>query len=85
MDINWSLVVSIYAAIIATFVAVWRIIEFFYDRKGKIKIHIINVGFPLTEYYEEDTDSKVITFITNIGSKSRHIKSPYYQFWRKWY
>jgi hypothetical protein len=72
-------VISIYAAVISTFVFIWQIYEFYHDRKGKIRIKVIDVGFPLAEYYDEsDTSHEVISLITNVGSQTRHIKSPYF-------
>jgi len=78
MDIkSW---VSIYAAIVSTIVFLWRIYEFFDDRRGKITIKIRSVienEFIPQTGYQGDWRGYLIATITNLSKNKRHIKKPF--------
>ncbi|MDP2159077.1 MAG: hypothetical protein Q8K02_01230 [Flavobacterium sp.] len=73
---------TIYAAVVSTVVLLWRIFEFRYDRRVKIKFQLSRSKMPYSKYEEfEDgtflglnTTYSVVKFrIVNLGNKERFL------------
>jgi hypothetical protein len=78
---DYKLIVSVYAAIIATFVLIWRLYEFYYDRRGKFTVKIkINTKYTLIG---NSKSSKIQMYLTttivNVGKTKRLIEQPSYK------
>jgi len=75
---DYKLIVSIYAAIISTIVLIWRLYEFYYDRRGKFTVKIKRntkftyIGISLAG----DGQNYLTTVITNVGKTKRLIEQP---------
>jgi len=79
-QIDWKIITAVYAAIVSTFVAIWRIYEYIDDRKGRITIKLITgSNTAITEFWDdEDKEFHITALITNVGKKSRYLKTPYF-------
>ena len=75
---DFKLLVSIYAAIISTIVFIWRLYEFYYDRRGKFAINIkCNTKYEINANYKfGDSQMYLTTTIINIGKTKRLIEQP---------
>jgi hypothetical protein len=76
MDFNLNL--SIYAAVISTIVFVWRLYEFYYDRKSKLSVRITqNTKIPVSNNLKfGESQMYLTTTIINIGKPRRMIEEP---------
>lgn len=73
-----KLLVSIYAAVISTVVFVWRLYEFYDDKKGKIKVrlHVIT-QIPFDMNNKLGTSERfLVATITNLSKYKRLIERP---------
>ena len=78
---DYKFYISIYAAIISTVVFAWRLYEFYYDRRGKLKI-TNNYKTQIPVYTNEilgDSKSFLVTTIINRGKSRRFIEEPTYK------
>ena len=75
---DYKLIVSIYAAIISTFVLIWRLYEFYYDRRGKFNVKIKrNTKYTyIGNSQSGNSQMYLTTVITNIGKTKRLIEQP---------
>ena len=74
---DYKIIISVYAALISTIVFIWRIFEFYYDRKGKFTIRMNNVyKVPLLIGDMTQGTSFLIIKITNISNNKRYIEEP---------
>ena len=75
---DYKLIVSIYAAVISTVVLVWRLYEFYYDRKSKLNIRIRqNTKIPVSSNLKfGESQMYLTTTIINIGKPKRMIEQP---------
>ena len=74
---DYKIIISVYAALISTIVFIWRIFEFYYDRKGKFTIRMNNVyKVPLLIGDMTQGTSFLIIKITNISNNKRFIEEP---------
>lgn len=72
------MIVSIYAAIISTFVLIWRLYEFYYDRRGKLMVTIkrnTKVAY-MGNSKSGDAQIYLTTTIINVGKTKRFIEQP---------
>jgi hypothetical protein len=75
---DYKLIVSIYAAIISTFVLIWRLYEFYYDRRGKFTVKIKR-NTKITYIGNSklgDSQMYLTTTIINVGKTKRLIEQP---------
>lgn len=73
---DYRLWISIYAAVISTFVLLWKLFEFYHTNKGRLTL-TTNV---ITQYITGNTHDKktfLRTSITNTGNTKRLIQKPY--------
>ncbi len=75
---DYKLIVSIYAAIISTIVLIWRLYEFYYDRRGKFTVKIKrNTKFTyIGNSLSGEGQSYLTTVIINVGKTKRLIEQP---------
>lgn len=74
---DYKLWISIYAAIISTFVFLWRLYEFYYDRRGKFTVNIkCNTKYEVANFKMGDSQMYLTTTIINIGKTKRLIEQP---------
>ena len=75
---DYKLIVSIYAGIISTIVFIWRLYEFYYDRRGKLNIKIKrNTKIPVSANYKfGESQMYLTTTIINVGKPKRLIEQP---------
>ena len=75
---DYKLLIALYAALLATFTFIWKLYEFYYDRKGKLKItHEFYSNFLIGN----SMFTTICAFtITNISSNKRIINSIGYIF-----
>ena len=75
---DYKLLVSLYAAAISTIVLVWRLYEFYYDRRGKLSVKIKrNTKIPVsTNLKFGESQMFLTTTIINVGTTKRFIESP---------
>ena len=77
---DYKFYISIYAAIISTVVFAWRLYEFYYDRRGKLKVTNMYVTqIPVYNGTCGDSKSYLLTTIINRGKSRRLIEKPRYQ------
>lgn len=78
VDIDGKLIVSIYAAVVSTAVALWRVYEFWDDKRGKIKVHLnTSTIFPVYQNRSLGDASFVYDItIINRSKHKRHIENP---------
>lgn len=72
------MIVSVYAAIISTIVLIWRLYEFYYDRRGKLDVKIKrNTKIPVSyNLIFGETQMYMTTIIINVGKTKRLIEQP---------
>jgi hypothetical protein len=75
---DYKLIVSIYAAVISTVVFVWRLYEFYSDRKSKLNIKITKITkTPVSNNLKfGESQTYLTTTIINIGKPKRMIEQP---------
>jgi hypothetical protein len=75
---DYKLIVSIYAAIISTIVLIWRLYEFYYDRRGKFTVKMKrNTKFTyIGNSLSGDGQNYLTTVIINVGKTKRLIEQP---------
>lgn len=76
MDIK--LILSIYAGLLSTFVFLWRLYEFFDDKRGKIKVRL-NLNHQALVYGNKtlgELEAFYVATITNVGKYRRHMEKP---------
>jgi len=75
---DYKLIVSIYAAIISTFVLIWRLYEFYYDRRGKLNVKIKSNTKVTYIGNSKSGNSQIYltTTIINVGKTKRLIEQP---------
>ncbi len=75
---DFKLIVSIYAAVISTVVFVWRLYEFYFDRKSKLSVIIRqNTKIPVSSNFKiGESQMYLTTTIINIGKQKRMIEQP---------
>lgn len=75
---DYKLIVSIYAAIISTFVLIWRLYEFYYDRRGKFTVKIKrNTKYTyIGNSISGNAQMYLTTTIINVGKTKRLIEQP---------
>jgi len=75
---DYKLIVAIYAAIVSTIVFIWRLYEFYVDRKSKFNIKINRVTkIPVSAKYKlAESQTFLTTTIINVGKPKRHIEQP---------
>ena len=78
MDIKfWT---AIYAAIISTIVFIWRLYEFYYDRRGKFTVEIKNINrTPVINFKVGESVNYLVIKITNVGKNKRFIEEPRFE------
>lgn len=80
LNIEWDykLIVSLYAAIISTFVFFWKLYEFYHNNKGKlvVKTSIITQIITGTNNSPRQESKFLKISITNTGNNSRLINKP---------
>jgi hypothetical protein len=78
---NYPLIISIYAAIVSTFVATWRVYEFVTERKGriKVKLRVRKQALLFTNGAMGPEHLALELTIKNMGSKTRFIELPQLQ------
>ena len=76
MDVK--LAISIYAAVISTIVFIWRLYEFYYDKKSKLSVRIsLNTKIPVSKNLEFNSSYMCLTTtIINVGRPKRMIEQP---------
>ena len=76
--VNWELVIAIYAAGISTMVLIWMLIEYYFEKAGRIKI--VAIIMPRYKVWADptfdDPTQKLIVTITNFSKHKRLIESP---------
>lgn len=75
---DYKLIVSLYAATISTIVLIWRLYEFYYDRRGKLNVKIKrNTKIPVSAgLHFGDSQMYLTTTIINVGKTKRLIEQP---------
>lgn len=74
---DYKVIISIYAALISTIVFIWRIYEFYHDKKGKFIIRMNNIyRAPLLIGNMAQGASFLVIKITNISKNKRYIEEP---------
>jgi hypothetical protein len=75
---DYKFLISIYAATISTLVFIWRIYEFYHDRRGKLNIKIKkNTKIPVSANLKfGESQMYLTTTIINIGKTKRLIEQP---------
>ncbi len=75
---DYKLIVSIYAAIISTVVLIWRLYEFYYDRKSRLEVKIRrNTKIPVSANLNfGESKMYLTTTIVNVGKPKRLIEQP---------
>ncbi len=75
---DYKLIVSIYAAVISTIVFIWRLYEFYYDRRGKLDVKIKrNTKIPVSANLKfGESQMYLTTTIINVGKTKRLIEQP---------
>ena len=75
---DFKLIVSIYAAVISTVVFVWRLYEFYSDRKSRLNVRIKqNTKIPVSNNLKlGESQMYLTTTIINIGKPKRMIEQP---------
>ncbi|WP_343486035.1 hypothetical protein [Allomuricauda sp. d1] len=78
---DYKLIVAIYAAIVSTIVFIWRLYEFYADRKSKFNIKINRVTkIPVSANYKlAESQTFLTTTIVNVGTPKRHIEQPIFK------
>lgn len=78
MEIDFKVIVSVYAAIVSTVVFVWRLYEFYDDKKGKMKVSLSKIS-QVPMYYNHSLgqwEEFIVATIINIGKHKRQIERP---------
>ena len=71
---------SVYAAIISTIVFIWRLYEFYYDRRGKFTVELKKIHrTPVINYKVGDSVAFLVIKITNVGKNKRFIDEPTFE------
>ena len=75
---DYKLIVSIYAGIISTIVFIWRLYEFYYDRRSKLDVKIRqNTKIPVSSNLKfGESQMYLTTTIINVGKPKRLIEQP---------
>lgn len=75
---DYKLIISIYASVISTIVFVWRLYEFYYDRRGRLKITLKTVSKTPVNVAGIMGNLEIFLIVTvvNIGKNKRHIEEP---------
>jgi hypothetical protein len=74
---DYKIIISVYAALISTIVFIWRIYEFYHDRKGKFIIRMNNIyRAPILNGGMTKGTSFLVIKITNISNNKRYIEEP---------
>jgi hypothetical protein len=78
---DYKLIVAIYAAIVSTIVFIWRLYEFYVDRKTKFNIKINRVTkIPVSANFKlAESQTFLTTTIINVGKPKRHIEQPFFK------
>ena len=78
---EYKLIVSIYAAVVSTIVFIWRLYEFYVDRRTKFNITLKrNTQIPVCANYKfGESQTFLTTTIINIGKPKRHIEQPIFK------
>lgn len=74
-----KLILSIYAAVISTIVFLWRLYEFFDDKKGKIRV-TLNISNEIPVFQNNklgDWQAFLVATVTNVGKHKRLIERPH--------
>jgi hypothetical protein len=76
---NWQLGIALYAAGISTLVLIWRLIEYYFEKAGRIKVRAKqNYGFFVFGDYSLSNPIWHITAkVTNFSKHKRLIDRPY--------
>jgi hypothetical protein len=61
MEPKWQIVIALYAAVISTLVLIWRLIEFYLEKAGRIKVLALIDKRALL-----DTNNRIIEYFINI-------------------
>ena len=70
------MIISVYAAIISTTVFIWRLYEFYYDRRGKLNVKS-NTKIPVSANHKfGESQMYLTTTIINRGKNKRLIEQP---------
>ena len=82
---DYKFLVSIYAAIVSTIVFLWRVYEFYIDRRGKLKItngYVTQIPFYVNQEIG-NTESFFTVTITNHSKNRRQIEIPRFKLDKK--
>ncbi|RAR72929.1 hypothetical protein [Flavobacterium aciduliphilum] len=74
---DYKVIISIYAALISTIVFIWRIYEFYHDRRGKFNIEINKIyKVPMSNSIMSKGVDFLVIKITNVSKNKRYIDEP---------
>ncbi len=81
MEKNWQLVIALYAAVISTLVLIWRLIEFYFEKAGRIRVRLKYITqIPVSFSYELGVPVLYLSvIITNFSNHRRSIERPSFQ------
>jgi hypothetical protein len=75
---NWQLGIALYAAVLSTMVLIWRLIEYYFEKAGRVKVvaFIRKMALLNKEHLQVSSYINIEIALTNFSKHNRLIEKP---------